>query len=417
MQRKIFIETYGCTQNKGDSEILKYLLKDFLVDSIDEADTVIVNTCGVKGQTEKKIVLRISSLLENKRVIVSGCLPKINLQAIDERVSGIIGTNDLDHIVEVVLSEDKKIFISEDNRRLGPKTSFKKIRDESTSAIVQISEGCAGGCSFCCTRFARGSVHSFPIDDIVKEVSEALSNGYKEILFTSQDTAAYGIDTGETLINLLKKTFSIDDKFMLRLGMANPNHIKEFEKELVEVYKDPHMYRFLHVPVQSGDDKVLSDMNRRHTVKEFLDTVSLFRKNIEDLYLCTDIIVGFPTEDESAFENTYKLIEKIRPDKINLTRFSPRPGTDSSKMKQIPTWIVKERSRRLNLLRKKISSEINRSYIGRSFEALITEKNRDGTFTGRIYNNKPVILEDAVVGKFTGVDIEDATSTYLIGRR
>ncbi|NYT04625.1 MAG: TRAM domain-containing protein, partial [Candidatus Methanofastidiosa archaeon] len=107
----------------------------------------------------------------------------------------------------------------------------------------------------------------------------------------------------------------------------------------------------------------------------------------------------------------------IRPDKINLTRFSPRPGTDSSKMKQIPTWIVKERSRRLNLLRKKISSEINRSYIGRSFEALITEKNRDGTFTGRIYNNKPVILEDAVVGKFTGVDIEDATSTYLIGRR
>ena len=417
MQRKIFIETYGCTQNKGDSEILKYLLKDFLVDSIDEADTVIVNTCGVKGQTEKKIVLRISSLLENKRVIVSGCLPKINLQAIDERVSGIIGTNDLDHIVEVVLSEDKKIFISEDNRRLGPKTSFKKIRDESTSAIVQISEGCAGGCSYCCTRFARGSVHSFPIDDIVKEVSEALSNGYKEILFTSQDTAAYGIDTGETLINLLKKTFSIDDKFMLRLGMANPNHIKEFEKELVEVYKDPHMYRFLHVPVQSGDDKVLSDMNRRHTVKEFLDTVSLFRKNIEDLYLCTDIIVGFPTEDESAFENTYKLIEKIRPDKINLTRFSPRPGTDSSKMKQIPTWIVKERSRRLNLLRKKISSEINRSYIGRSFEALITEKNRDGTFTGRIYNNKPVILEDAVVGKFTGVDIEDATSTYLIGRR
>ncbi|NYT04063.1 MAG: tRNA (N(6)-L-threonylcarbamoyladenosine(37)-C(2))-methylthiotransferase, partial [Candidatus Methanofastidiosa archaeon] len=382
MQRKIFIETYGCTQNKGDSEILKYLLKDFLVDSIDEADTVIVNTCGVKGQTEKKIVLRISSLLENKRVIVSGCLPKINLQAIDERVSGIIGTNDLDHIVEVVLSEDKKIFISEDNRRLGPKTSFKKIRDESTSAIVQISEGCAGGCSFCCTRFARGSVHSFPIEDIVKEVSEALSNGYKEILFTSQDTAAYGIDTGETLINLLKKTFSINDKFMLRLGMANPNHIKEFEKELVGLYKDPHMYRFLHVPVQSGDDKVLSDMNRRHTVKEFLDTVSLFRKNIEDLYLCTDIIVGFPTEDESAFENTYKLIEKIRPDKINLTRFSPRPGTDSSKMKQIPTWIVKERSRRLNLLRKKISSEINRSYIGRRFEALVTEKNRDETFTG-----------------------------------
>jgi MiaB-like tRNA modifying enzyme len=417
MQHKIFIETYGCTQNKGDSEILKYLLKDFLVDSIDEADTVIVNTCGVKGQTEKKIILRISSLLENKRVIVSGCLPKINLNAIDERVSGIIGTNDLDRIVEVVLSKDKKVFISEDNRRLGPKSSFKKIRDDSTSAIVQISEGCAGGCSFCCTRFARGSVHSFPIEDIVKEVSEALSNGYKEILFTSQDTAAYGIDTGETLIDLLKKTFSINDKFMLRLGMANPNHIKEFEKELVELYKDPHMYRFLHVPVQSGDDKVLSDMNRRHTVKEFQESVSLFRENIEDLYLCTDIIVGFPTEDGHAFENTYKLIEKIRPDKINLTRFSPRPGTDSSRMKQIPTWIVKERSRRLNLLRKKISSEINRSYIGRSFEALVTEKNRDGTFTGRIYNNKPVILEDAVVGKFTEVDIEDATSTYLIGRR
>ena len=121
MQHKIFVETYGCTQNKGDSEIIKYLLKDFLVDSIDEADTVVVNTCGVKGQTEKKIALRISSLVENKRVIVSGCLPKINLGAIDERVSGIIGTNDLDRIVDVVLSEKKMIFISEDNRRLGSK--------------------------------------------------------------------------------------------------------------------------------------------------------------------------------------------------------------------------------------------------------------------------------------------------------
>ncbi|MCC7572738.1 MAG: tRNA (N(6)-L-threonylcarbamoyladenosine(37)-C(2))-methylthiotransferase [Candidatus Methanofastidiosum sp.] len=417
MQRKIFIETYGCTQNKGDSEIIKYLLKDFLVESIEDADTVIVNTCGVKGQTEKKIRLRISSLLENKRVIISGCLPKINLEAIDERVSGIIGTNDLDRIAEVVLSDKKMTFISEDNRRLGSKTSFKKIRDDSASAIVQISEGCAGRCSFCCTRFARGNVHSFPIEEIVREVNEALSEGYREILFTSQDTAAYGLDTGETLTSLLKKTFEIHEKFMLRLGMANPNHIKIFENELVELYKNPHMYRFLHIPVQSGDDKVLLDMNRGHTIKEFLETVSLFRNNIKDLYLCTDIIVGFPTEDESAFENTYKLIEKIRPDKINLTRFSPRPGTDSSKMKQIPTWIVKERSRRLNLLRKKISSEINRSYIGRSFEALVTEKNRDGTLTGRIYNNKPVILENTVVGKFVEVDIEDATSTYLIGRR
>jgi len=177
------------------------------------------------------------------------------------------------------------------------------------------------------------------------------------------------------------------------------------------------MYRFLHIPVQSGDDQVLSDMNRGHTVKEFLGTVSLFRDNIKDLYLCTDVIVGFPTEDEYAFENTYKLIEQIRPDKINLTRFSPRPGTDSSKMKQIPTWIVKERSRKLNLLRKKISSEINKSYIGRSFETLVTEKNKDGTYTGRIYNNKPVILEDARIGQFIEIVIDDATSTYLIGRR
>ena len=416
MQRRVFIETYGCTQNKGDSEILKYLLKDFLVESIDDADTVVINTCGVKGQTEKKIILRISSLIENKRVIVSGCLPKINFKSIDERVSGIIGTNDLDHIVEVLLSEEKKIFISEDNRRLGSKTSYKKVRDDSTSAIVQISEGCAGRCSFCCTKFARGNVHSFPIEEIVKEVKQALSEGYNEILFTSQDTAAYGLDTGEALTSLLEKTFSINEKFMLRLGMANPNHIKNFQKELVELYKDPHMYKFLHIPVQSGDDQVLSDMKRGHTIKEFLDTVSLFRKNIDDLYLCTDVIVGFPTEDEDSFENTYKLIEKIRPDKINLTRFSPRPGTTSSKMKQIPTWIVKERSRRLNLLRKNISSEINKSYIGRRFEALITEKNKDGTFTGRIYNNKPVILEKAIVGQFIDVNIEDATSTYLIGR-
>jgi tRNA A37 methylthiotransferase MiaB len=116
MQRKIFVESYGCTQNKGDSEIIKYLLKEFLVDSIDKADTVIVNTCGVKGQTEKKIVERISFLLDSKRVIVSGCLPKINLNVIDQRVSGIIGPHDIDRIQEVAFSDEKKIYLSEDNR-------------------------------------------------------------------------------------------------------------------------------------------------------------------------------------------------------------------------------------------------------------------------------------------------------------
>jgi MiaB-like tRNA modifying enzyme len=416
MQRKIFVESYGCTQNKGDSEIIKYLLKEFLVDSIDKADTVIVNTCGVKGQTEKKIVERISFLLDSKRVIVSGCLPKINLNVIDQRVSGIIGPHDIDRIQEVAFSDEKKIYLSEDNRRLGPKTAFKKVRDDSTSAIVQISEGCAGRCSFCCTRFARGSVHSFPIDEIMGEVRDALSNGYREILFTSQDTAAYGLDIDTNLVILLKRIFEIGTEFRLRLGMANPKHIKSFEKELVPIYNDPHMYRFLHVPIQSGDDKILSDMKRDHTIKEYLGTVALFRKNIKDLYLCTDIIVGFPTEDDNAFENTLKLVEKIRPDKINLTRFSPRPGTPSTKLKQIPSWIVKERSRRLNLLRKKISFEINQSYIGREFNALITERNIDGTFTGRIYNYKPVIIDNAKVGEFKDIVIEDATSTYLVGR-
>lgn len=417
MKRKIFIETYGCTLNKGDSEIIKYLLKDSITDSIDEADTVIVNSCGVKGQTEKKITYRISSLLKNKRVIVSGCLPKINLKAIDDRVSGIIGTNDLDRIKEVVNSNEKLVFISDDNRRLGSKSSLKKIRGGSASAIVQISEGCAGSCSFCCTKFARGSVHSFPIEDIVKEVREAVLDGYKEILFTSQDTATYGLDTGENLVSLLEEVFTINQKFKLRLGMANPNHIKKFENDLVKLYKAPHMYKFLHIPVQSGDDKVLSDMSRGHNVKEFQETVSLFKNSIQDLYLCTDVIVGFPTEDEYAFENTYNLIEKIRPDKINLTRYSQRPETESSKMKQIPSWIVKERSRKLNLLRKEISFEINTSYIGGTFETLVTKKNMDGTYTGRIPNNKPVILEDVKIGDFLDISIIDATSTYLIGRR
>jgi len=416
MQPKIFVETYGCTQNKGDSEIIKYLLKEFLVDSIDKADIVIVNTCGVKGQTEKKIVERISLLLNNKKVIVSGCLPKINLNVIDKNVSGIIGPHDIDRIQEVVFADEKKVYLSEDNRRLGPKTAFKKIRDESTSAIVQISEGCVGRCSFCCTRFARGSVHSFPIEEIIGEVKDALSKGYREILFTSQDTAAYGVDIDTNLVTLLKRVIDIDGEFRLRLGMANPNHIKSFENELVPIYNDPHMYRFLHVPVQSGDDKVLSDMRRDHTIKDYISTVSLFRKNIKDLYLCTDIIVGYPTEDDAAFENTLKLVEKIRPDKINLTRFSPRPGTPSTKLKQIPSWIVKERSRKLNVLRKKISFEINQTYIGRDFKALITEKNIDGTFTGRIYNYKPVIVDDAKVGEFKDIVIEDATSTYLVGR-
>ncbi|MBN1786104.1 MAG: tRNA (N(6)-L-threonylcarbamoyladenosine(37)-C(2))-methylthiotransferase, partial [Candidatus Methanofastidiosa archaeon] len=388
----IYIRTYGCTFNKSDSQTMRYLLGEDVTDSEELADTVIFNTCGVKGQTEHKVIRDIRSFIGRKRIIVAGCLPFINLDAIPEEVDAIIGPDQIPAIRDiasrVARGERIRLFRQEiTNPRLLP-----QVRS-GASAIIPISLGCKGSCTYCATRFARGELRGYLPRDIVHEVNGLVGRGYKEIMLTSQDTGCYGYDIGTDLPSLMSSISQVEGNFKLRVGMMNPNHAYELLDRLLEAYESEKVFKFLHLPVQSGSDRILKEMNRFYDTKIFLDIVGEFRSRFPELYLATDIIVGFPEETEEDFEDTLDLILECRPDKVNITRYSSRPGTYAAGMRQFPDRIKKDRSRVLSRLVHRISHEINLRYLGRRVDVLVTEEGKKGRMIGRMGNYKPVVCD------------------------
>jgi MiaB-like tRNA modifying enzyme len=403
----IYLETYGCTMNQADSQIMEALLADSLTNRFDEADCVIINSCGVKGPTERKIRKRIAEIMaSDKALIVTGCLPLIS------PVQGaVIGTNVYD-ILDAVeqVKKGKSVNIIATGKK--NKLSYPRQGD-GVVGIIPISEGCLGSCTYCAARLARGHLFSYPVQSVVNTARSFLSSGYRELQLTSQDTGCYGMDHGTRLPALLEMLTSLEGKFKIRVGMMNPNHVSDILDDLLDVYTNEKIFTFLHIPVQSGNDDILQKMNRKYTVQEFTEICERARKAFPHLCLWTDIIVGFPTETDEQFQDTLELVKNIRPDKINVTRFSPRPNTPASKMDQIPGWIKKERSRALHTLRMDISHEINKSYVGNCYEILIDKQGIvPSTMIGRTGNYKPVVCTGNR-GEFTHLTITSAQPTYL----
>ncbi|MCS7118812.1 MAG: tRNA (N(6)-L-threonylcarbamoyladenosine(37)-C(2))-methylthiotransferase, partial [Archaeoglobaceae archaeon] len=293
------------------------------------------------------------------------------------------------------------------------KSCLPKLRsDENSIAIVSIAEGCVGRCSFCATKFARGKLRSFSISKILEEVEKAVKLGFKEIQLTSQDTGCYGLDKGDFLLSeLLKGISRIEGDFRVRVGMMNPQHAKEQIERLLEAFESEKIYKFLHIPVQSGDNRVLEDMRRDHTVEDFLEVVDAFRSKFE-ITLATDIIVGYPTETEESFWKTHELIEEVKPDMVNITRFSKRKGTPAEKLKEIPGWIVKERSRKLTDLCVRIGLENNRKFIGKSLKVLITSYGKKWMLART--NSYRAVITTGKLGEFKSVKIGTCRHNYLL---
>ncbi|MDI6643349.1 MAG: tRNA (N(6)-L-threonylcarbamoyladenosine(37)-C(2))-methylthiotransferase [Candidatus Hodarchaeaceae archaeon] len=420
---RVYCETYGCTMNRGDTELMLGRLIEAAherASSLAEADVVIVNTCAVKGPTQKRVLRRLEELqkLDGKHIIVAGCLPLIDLPSVERlgTFAGVISNKSLNSIGDILeqISQGKSgIRVLESGPFERPR--MPKARFSEVSAIVAIAEGCRSNCSYCSVRFARGRLHSYSLDSLTEEIKNAIGVGYREILLTAQDTAAYGLDIGADLPSLLKKISSIESKFMVRIGMMNPSFVKRILPGLLEAYESDKIYKFLHLPVQSGDDDVLSAMRRDYTADDFLKIVRAFRERFEDLYLATDIIVGFPGEGEREFMHTCELIEEARPDKVNLTRFSPMPGTDASRMPQVDGREVAKRSRMLASRCRAIGYELNQHYVGRMAEGLVTEPGKKGGYVARLPNYKPAIVRHAKPGDFIKLKIVDARPTYLLG--
>ncbi|MBS3092338.1 radical SAM protein [Candidatus Pacearchaeota archaeon] len=346
---KIFIKTYGCQANINDSELLAgRLLREGneIVDNESEADKIIVNTCSVKNKTQSKILHYISEI-ENKpgkrkrEIEVGGCLVKtrdLNSKFPDIKIIDTINTNKLDSNIPI-------------------------LRHNNELAIIQISQGCLNSCTFCATKLARGNLKSYRIGDIKRQVEKAVSEGCKIIYLTSQDNGCYGRDIKTNLPELLNQLTSIEGNFKIRVGMMNPWHLRKILPQLINAYKSERIQKFIHIPVQSGSEKVLKDMKRIHTVEEFRQVAEEFRKafpreKFPDSTIATDVIVGFPSETENYFQDTLKLIAEIKPEVLNISAFSSRPKTPASKLKQLSSETVKQRTKLLNELylsyRKKI---------------------------------------------------------------
>lgn len=350
---KVNIIVYGCTASKDEGNIIKGLIvkKGYkLVNDFKSADVIIIISCIVKSQTESRIRAKIKEILNypNKKLIIAGCMPEAMTKecrklAPNASLINTFHTTEIISVIENILENKRIEFLGKRNE---PKLNLPKKQEKE--ANVQIAQGCLGNCSFCITKLAKGNLNSFSIEEINNEIKNLVREGYKRINLTSTDNGCYGFDIGTNLVNLLKEIINIKSDFKIRVGMMNPGHILNFLDDLVEVYKNNKIIKFLHVPIESGSNKVLGDMNRNYKVKDFKKIINKFRKEIKDINISTDIIVGFPTENKKDFNQTLKLIKKIKPEILNISKFGARPGTKAAKMKQLKSEIVKERSRKLS---------------------------------------------------------------------
>ena len=420
---KVYIDTFGCTFNQGDSQIMAGLLQEDnaqIVPKMEDADVIIVNTCYVKQPTEQKVINRIKKIQEqfpDKKLIISGCMVEIDQDKLKKAApaAGWIGPRQIKSTPDVV----KSCIDGEVSRMVGHSDEIKaglpKMRFDPFVHISQICEGCVGRCTYCCTRFARGKLQSYPVEDIKKEIENAVADGCVEIQLTAQDTAAYGMDTGTKLAELINEITAIPGDFRLRVGMMHPKSMMGNLDELIEAFMHKNVYKFMHIPIQSGSDSVLMHMGRGHTVAQYEEIISEIREKIPEISIATDIIVGYPTETDEDFQGTLKLIEDIKPNFIHISKYRHRPMAISSSMPEIDHKIMKKRSKALNDLKSEILYRNNLAEIGKVHEVLITEKGSKGGYIGRTNSYKPVVVENNEIGTFVKVKINDVTSTYLKG--
>ncbi len=418
--KRVYVKSFGCSANLADGEVIAGCLSKAgfeVVDEPQDAEILLYNTCAVKSPTENRVIDILKKAPKDKRLVVTGCLPLINFERLKNEVEfdGVTGPAPGAKIVEIlcrVLAGEKVVYLLGVSK---PSLCLPRIPVNPVVSIVPINYGCLGNCSYCCVHFARGQLRSYLIDEIVERVKQDLVSGAREVWLTSQDTACYGKDIGASLADLLRRICEIEGEFFVRVGMMNPNHVMGMLDELVEAYKCGRVFKFLHLPVQSGDDEVLELMNRRYTVEDFKRIVQAFREEIPRLTLSTDVICGFPGESREAFEQTKKLVREIQPDIVNVSKFFSRPRTPAEKMVSLPPKEVKMRSREVAELSRRISFERNRAWMGWEGTVLFDEKGKGESWMGRNFAYKPVVVKggESLVGTFVQVRVVNAFSTYL----
>ena len=417
---KIWVEAYGCSASFSDSEMISGLIVNgghTLAENSEDSDLSVIVTCSVKDATASKMIHRIKES-NSKPLVVAGCLPKAEKDTVEKFAenASLLGPNSIGKTLQVIQStlEGKKLIALDDSDI--SKVGLPKIRLNSAVGIVEIASGCMSECTFCQTKLSKGDLQSYRVGDIVRQVKTEIADGCSEVWLTSTDNGCYGFDIDSDLPELVNSVVDIPEKFFVRVGMMNPMYMPRIRDNLLKSFESSKVFKFLHIPVQSGSDKVLNDMKRGHTSNTFRDVASRFRGKFENFTISTDVIVGFPTETEDDFEMTMKLLEETRPDIVNLSKYSQRPGTDAAEMVQIDVAEVKRRTKIAYELITKISKENNQKWVGWKGQVLFDEE-FENQVRGRNFSYKPIFVNGKPkIGQIASVEITDATNHSLIGQ-
>ena len=428
--KKLYIETLGCQMNKSDSERIKGIMSHFgyIETGEDDADFLIVNTCSIRKLSEDKAYSKLGNWGARKKrgedikIGICGCVAqqeKENLLKKFPYIDLVFGTHNIYELPELLKQEGRICAIT--NKPVEEK-EYNIIRTKGINAWLPIMEGCNNFCTYCVVPYTRGRERSRTIENIIKEAKEILSKGYKEITLLGQNVDSWGKDlkNGLDFADVLYELDKLEGNFRIRFTTSYPTDITD--KVINAVKNGKKICECFHIPMQSGNDRILKMMNRRYNVEEYTKIVRHIQNEIDNVTVTSDFIAGFPSETEEEFQDTIKMIKELSLDYSNTAAYSPRPNTPAGKMvdKFIPDDIKKRRLSELNEAVKEASFNSNKKYTGKILEVLVEKEkfeNNKRILEGRLRNNKVVHFESDKykVGDFVSVKLNKASTWCLFG--
>lgn len=434
----IYIETLGCAKNAADSEMASGILEDAghkMVGSPQEADAILVNTCGFINDAKKESIHKILEMAEWKEdgrlLLVSGCLAQRYGEELYEEMPEVdifLGVNDYPALPEILShhvkgQREKHLHVYEKGFLTSP---MRKTGKDAYSATLKIAEGCNNVCAYCVIPSIRGAYRSKKMEDVLEEAKALADSGCKELILIAQDVTAYGMDLyGELkLAQLVRELCKIDALRWIRLMYCYEDRITD---ELIQVMaEEAKVCHYIDIPIQHMNDRILSDMNRRSTKASILNTMARLRQAMPDIHIRTTLIVGFPGETEEEFEELAACVEEMRFERLGVFAYSKEEGTLAATMEnQIDDEVKEQRKEGLMMSQLDISLEINQQKVGTLLEVLVEAVEEERSYVGRTRYDAPEIdntviftsVERCVPGDLVTVRITDAFDYDLVGER
>lgn len=430
--RMACVQTYGCQQNENDSRRICGMLKEMgfcFTEDLNRADLIVFNTCAVRENAELKVYGKVGALKHHKRrkpslkIALCGCMTQQSqvaetIQKKYPHVDMVFGTHALYRFPEILYRSycEERVFETEDSEGAIAE-DLPILRDNPVKAGISVMYGCNNFCSYCIVPYVRGRERSREKEDVLEEVRQTAQQGITEIMLLGQNVNSYA--GGCDFADLLRETAQVPGLRRIRFMTSHPKDISEKLIQTMAVF--PNICNQLHLPFQSGSNRILTVMNRKYTREHYLELIAMVRSYLPNAVLSSDVIVGFPGETEQDFEDTLSLVEQVRFDSLFTFLYSKRRGTPAAEMKDIAT--EEDKSRRFGLLldlQNRISREINDTYPGKTVEVLVEgrAKNEKNMLAGRTEGNKLVHFKgpEDLAGNYIMVKITQAQTWSLVGQ-